>query len=52
MISAYTLISNVIDMKKLSKEDILAKLDVFLLANRISKDEYKDLVTKVTQVYE
>ena len=52
IISAYDLIINVIESKKLTKEDLLDKLDVFLLANRISKEEYKDLVTRIDQAYE
>lgn len=51
VISAYDLIINVIESKKLTKEDLLDKLDVFLLANRITKDEYKDLIAKIEQAY-
>ena len=50
-ISTYNLVSDVIDTKKLSKEDILDKLDVFLLTNRITKEEYKELVQKAASVY-
>lgn len=49
IISAYDLIVNVIETKKLTKEDLLEKLDVFLLANRITKEEYKDLVARIEQ---
>ena len=52
IISAYDLIINVIESKKLTKEDLLDKLDVFLLANRITKEEYKDLITRIEQAYE
>lgn len=52
MDSIYKLLSDVIELKKLSKEDILNKLDVFLLADRITKDEYQSLVTKVHQYYD
>ena len=52
MLSAYELISDVIDAKKLDKEEVLEKLDVFLFANRISKDQYTDLINKVKNVYE
>ena len=51
-ISAYAIVSDVIGAKKLSKEEILEKLDIFLLANRITKDEYKELITKVNTVYD
>ena len=51
LISAYKLISDVIDTKKVSKEEILDKLDVFLLANRITKEEYQELINKINVVY-
>ncbi|SKA89753.1 hypothetical protein SAMN05428976_11354 [Clostridium sp. USBA 49] len=33
-----------------SKEEMLEKLDVFLLNNRINKDEYNALVTLLNEV--
>ena len=51
-VSAYEIMNNVIDAKKLDKEDLLGKLDVFLLAGRITKDEYQELIKKIQQVYD
>lgn len=33
-----------IEKKRYEKDDMLEKLDVFLLANRITKEEYEELV--------
>jgi len=49
--SAYNLISDVIDMKKLPKDELLRKLDVFMLTGRITEEEYQELIGKVDQVY-
>lgn len=49
--SAYKLISDVIETKRLSKEDLLNKLDVLFFANRVSKDEYEDLHARIENVY-
>ena len=49
--TTYQMISDVIELKKLSKEDILKKLDVFLLASRITSEEYQSLINKVNEIY-
>lgn len=40
----YKMCKTLIERKRYEKEDMLEKLDVFLLANRISKEEYEELV--------
>lgn len=40
-------IENSINRGTLDKEDMLVKLDVFLLGNRITKEEYQELVDMV-----
>ena len=51
VISAYQLLLDVINTKKLTKEDILNKIDVFYVAGRITEEEYKALIDKVKEVY-
>ena len=51
VISAYQLLLDVINTKKLSKEDILNKIDVFFIAGRINQEEYTALIEKVKEVY-
>ena len=46
------LLADIIDHKRVSKTEILEKLDVFLLVNRITKDEYKEYVQRVNDVYD
>ncbi len=50
-ISTYKLVCDVIETKKLSKEDLLNRLDVFFLAGRLTKKEYNDLLDKIKVVY-
>ncbi len=50
-ISTYKLVCDVIETKKVGKEDLLNRLDVFLLAGRLTKDEYNDLVNKIKVAY-
>lgn len=45
------LLTDIIENQKVSKEEILNKLDVFLLVNRITKDEYKEFVSLVGSIY-
>ena len=40
----YKMCKTLIERKRYEKEDMLEKLDVFLLANRITKEEYEELV--------
>ena len=50
-INTYKLVCDVIETKKVSKEVLLSRLDVFLLAGRLTTDEYNDLVAKVKVAY-
>lgn len=43
----YTYCKKIIDRGNYDKEDILDKLDVFLLAKRITKEEYNELVAQL-----
>lgn len=43
----YTLCKRLIDLGRYDKEDLLIKLDVFLLNGRIDEKEYSDLVAKM-----
>lgn len=40
----YKMCKILIEKKRYEKDDMLEKLDVFLLANRITKEEYEELV--------
>lgn len=40
----YKMCKTLIEKKRYEKDDMLEKLDVFLLANRITKEEYEELV--------
>ena len=42
--NTYTLCQRIISNGNYVKEDMLAKLDVFLLANRITQEQYTELV--------
>ena len=41
---AYKLMKRIIERGGFDKEDVLDKLDAFLAADRMSTDEYKELV--------
>lgn len=42
----YELCKRIIELQKYdTKEEMIQKLDVFLLANRITEDEYNELVS-------
>lgn len=43
MSMTYKMCKTLIERKRYEKEDMLEKLDVFLLANRITKEEYEEL---------
>ncbi len=43
----YSLCKKLIAKGNYDKADMLNKLDVFLLANRITQDEYKELTTLI-----
>jgi len=48
--STYTLCKTVIERRTYkSKEEMMIKLDVFLLNNRITQDEYKELLDLLEQ---
>lgn len=40
----YKMCKTLIEKKRYEKDAMLEKLDVFLLANRITKEEYEELV--------
>ena len=42
----YKMCKTLIEKKRYEKEDMLEKLDIFLIANRITKEEYEEL-TKI-----
>lgn len=39
----YNILKTLIENKRYEKNSIIRKLDVYLLTNRISEDEYKEL---------
>lgn len=41
----YELIKKIISIGKYEKSDLLNKMDVFLLADRITQEQYQDLST-------
>lgn len=43
----YTYCKKIIDRGNYDKEDMLDKLDVFFLAERITKEEYNELVAEI-----
>ena len=42
---------SIIDLGKLSKEEILEKADVFYAANRLNSEEYSEIVELVNKKY-
>jgi len=43
----YTYCKKLIEINRYEKEDMLNKLDVFLLNNRITEDEYNELISMI-----
>lgn len=48
----YNLLNNLIVADKYEKEDMLDKLDVFFAFNRITTEQYQELLEKVTPIAE
>lgn len=40
----YTRLKKIIQQGTFNKNDLMNKIDIFLLANRITEDQYKELV--------
>lgn len=46
----YTYCKKIIENGKYDKADMMNKLDIFLLNNRITEAEYKDLFTLIKEI--
>lgn len=46
----YTYCKKIIEHGKYDKADMMNKLDIFLLNNRITEAEYKDLFTLIKEI--
>lgn len=47
MTTTYKMCKILIENKRYEKESILKKLDLFLLGNRITEEEYKELISMI-----
>ena len=48
--TTYEMCKILIERKRFVKNDMIRKLDVFLLGNRITEEQYSELVTKMNNV--